>query len=325
MDREQARFILQSLRPDGTDVASADFEEALIVAAQDSVLGEWLSAERRRDAVIAEAFEDVPVPPDLIDEILTQVSLERGARAPSEELVANDAGPAEERSLRQSEPLTVTSDGSPMTVLKVEIAATASGSAIPGPAPGYIDYGKRKEGILKVALLAGLLVVGAFATFELTSSNLGPTSGKTGRITLRELGQGALFAISQELPFELQGNELYGYQDWLRAEGGPRVDFKDLPGRISGGRLLGCRVSTIGGTRASHLCFDLENTPVHVFVVPTMPIKDSPAGWRVAADCWTCPETGCAVVAQRSESRIWFFLSAREEKSLADLVREPKG
>ena len=101
MDREQARFILQSLRPDGTDVASADFEEALIVAAQDSVLGEWLAAERRRDAVIAEAFEDVPVPPDLIDEILTQVSLERGARAPSEEVVANDAGPAEERSLRQ--------------------------------------------------------------------------------------------------------------------------------------------------------------------------------------------------------------------------------
>ena len=46
MDREQARFILQSLRPDGTDVASADFEEALIVAAQDSVLGEWLAAER---------------------------------------------------------------------------------------------------------------------------------------------------------------------------------------------------------------------------------------------------------------------------------------
>ena len=325
MDREQARFILQSLRPDGTDKASADFEEALMVAAKDSVLGKWLSAERRRDAVIAEAFEDVPVPPDLIDEILTQVSSERGARAPSEELAANDAGRGEGRSPWQSEPLTATSDGRPMTVLKVEIAATDSGFESPGSSPEYIGSEKRKEGILKVVLLAGLLVVAAFATFELTSSNLGSSPSEKGRITMRELGQGALLAISQELPFELQGNELYGYQDWLRAEGGPRVDFKDLPGRISGGRLLGCRVSTIGGTRAAHLCFDLENTPVHVFVVPTMPIKDSPAGWQVAADCWTCPETGVAVVAQRSESRIWLFLSAREEQSLVDLVREPKG
>ena len=34
MDREQARFILQSLRPDGLDEESADFEEALLVAGE---------------------------------------------------------------------------------------------------------------------------------------------------------------------------------------------------------------------------------------------------------------------------------------------------
>ena len=39
MDREQARFILQSLRPDGTDEESTDFEEALGVAAEDVALG----------------------------------------------------------------------------------------------------------------------------------------------------------------------------------------------------------------------------------------------------------------------------------------------
>ena len=42
MDREQARFILQSLRPDGTDEESADFEEALGVASEDAALGAWL-------------------------------------------------------------------------------------------------------------------------------------------------------------------------------------------------------------------------------------------------------------------------------------------
>ena len=38
MDREQARFILQSLRPDGLDEESADFEEALSVAGEASDL-----------------------------------------------------------------------------------------------------------------------------------------------------------------------------------------------------------------------------------------------------------------------------------------------
>ena len=321
MNREQARFILQSLRPDGTDKASADFEEALIVAAEDSVLGAWLLAERRRDSIIAAAFEDVPVPPALMNEILTAVSLEQGTGASSEELAGNEAGRREERSSVQPQSPAGISDRNQMTVLKVEIAGRASGLTSPGYSLDYTSSGKRKEGMMKVVLLTGLLVVGAFVAFELTSSN--PDSMASGRepMTLQALGREALVVVSQELPFELQGNDLYGYQDWIRAEGGPRFDFRALPRKISGGQLLGCRVSTVGEARAAHLCFEVENVPVHVFVVPTMPIKDAPAGWRVAADCWTCPETGVAVVAQRFESRILFFLSECEEQVLTDLVR----
>ena len=320
MDREQARFILQSLRPDGTDKASADFEEALIVAAEDSVLGAWLSAECRRDATIAAAFEDVPVPPALMNEILTAVRLEQGAGAPLEEVVVNEAGRRELNPLRSEPPVGI-SAGNQMTVLKVEIAGRASVLASPGCSADHTSSGKRKEGMVKVVLLTGLLVVGAFAAFEVTSSKPNSMVSEREPMTLQALGREALIVLSQELPFELQGNDLYGYQDWLRAEGGPRFDFRALPRKISGGQLLGCRVSKIGETRAAHLCFEVENIPVHVFVVPTMPIKNAPAGWRVAADCWTCPETGVAVVAQRLESRIWFFLSEHEEQVLTDLVR----
>ena len=317
MDREQARFILQSLRPDGTDEESADFEEALGVASEDAALGAWLSAERKRDAAIAATFEDIPVPASLPEDILAAVRLEKGSRASSEDLAADQAGLREVRS-----PVQVgASDEKQMTVLKVEVAGRASGLTSPGYSLDYTSSGERKEGMMKVVLLTGLLVVGAFAAFELTSSY--PDSMASGRepMTLQALGREALVVVSQELPFELQGNGLYGYQDWIRAEGGPRFDFMALPRKISGGQLLGCRVSTVGEARAAHLCFEVENVPVHVFVVPTMPVKDAPSGWRVAADCWTCPETGVAVVAQRLESRIWFFLSEHEEQVLTDLVR----
>ena len=317
MDREQARFILQSLRPDGTDEESADFEEALGVASEDAALGAWLSAERKRDAAIAATFEDIPVPASLPEDILAAVRLEKGSRASSEDLAADQAGLREVRSQVQ----VGASDEKQMTVLKVEVAGRASGLTSPGYSLDYTSSGERKEGMMKVVLLTGLLVVGAFAAFELTSSN--PDSMASGRepMTLQALGREALVVVSQELPFELQGNGLYGYQDWIRAEGGPRFDFMALPRKISEGQLLGCRVSTVGEARAAHLCFEVENVPVHVFVVPTMPVKDAPSGWRVAADCWTCPETGVAVVAQRLESRIWFFLSEHKEQVLTDLVR----
>ena len=42
MDREQARFILRSFRPDGADSGNPDFEEALSVATVDGELGAWL-------------------------------------------------------------------------------------------------------------------------------------------------------------------------------------------------------------------------------------------------------------------------------------------
>ena len=50
MDKEQARFILRSFRPDGADVNDQDFAEALALATANRELGEWLAAERAFDA-----------------------------------------------------------------------------------------------------------------------------------------------------------------------------------------------------------------------------------------------------------------------------------
>lgn len=78
MDKEQARFILQSFRPDGSDAGDHDFADALRLAMENRELGEWLAHERAFDAAFAEALGAVDLPQHLRDDILTCLAVERG-------------------------------------------------------------------------------------------------------------------------------------------------------------------------------------------------------------------------------------------------------
>ncbi|MBI4028089.1 MAG: hypothetical protein HY360_24105 [Verrucomicrobia bacterium] len=70
MDNQQARFILQSYRPNGQDAADPAFAEALQQARQDPVLSEWFAKECRLDAAISAKVRAIPVPADLKGMIL---------------------------------------------------------------------------------------------------------------------------------------------------------------------------------------------------------------------------------------------------------------
>jgi hypothetical protein len=78
MDKQQARFILQSFRPDGADVDNRDFAEALAMAARDRELGEWLAAERAFDGSFAAALTSIELPESLRDDILGCLAARRG-------------------------------------------------------------------------------------------------------------------------------------------------------------------------------------------------------------------------------------------------------
>jgi len=78
MDKEQARFILRSFRPDGADVNDADFAEALALAMENRELGEWLAGERAFDAAFAKALTAVDLPETLREDILGCLAGERG-------------------------------------------------------------------------------------------------------------------------------------------------------------------------------------------------------------------------------------------------------
>jgi hypothetical protein len=78
MDKEQARFILRSFRPDGADAGSSDFAAALRLAMQDRDLCEWLAKERAEDAAFSTALHSIPMPDNLRNEILDALAWQRG-------------------------------------------------------------------------------------------------------------------------------------------------------------------------------------------------------------------------------------------------------
>ncbi|MDP3849886.1 MAG: hypothetical protein Q8Q59_05225 [Luteolibacter sp.] len=78
MDKEQARFVLRSFRPDGADVDDCDFAEALALAMENRELGEWLAEERAFDAAFAMALATVELPETLRNDILGCLAGERG-------------------------------------------------------------------------------------------------------------------------------------------------------------------------------------------------------------------------------------------------------
>lgn len=78
MDKEQARFILRSFRPDGADAGDPDFAEALKLAMENRELGEWLASERAFDSAFASALVTVDLPELLREDIMACLATERG-------------------------------------------------------------------------------------------------------------------------------------------------------------------------------------------------------------------------------------------------------
>ena len=78
MDKEQARFILRSFRPDGADVKDRDFAAALAMAMENRELGAWLAGERTLDAAFAQALTSVALPETLRQDISGCLADERG-------------------------------------------------------------------------------------------------------------------------------------------------------------------------------------------------------------------------------------------------------
>ncbi len=262
MDKEQARFVLRSFRPDGADVNDQDFAEALALAIENRELGEWLAEERAFDAAFAKALASVALPENLLQDILGCLAGEQRGDFPQ----AEDA--------RDAALIGALASIHPPRALREEILAAMGRTGQSTRA----EKSRWRRMSVPLAAAAGI----ALAVF-LTRRNDPPP-----------------LAIASPVPVDVvQAGFIQAYQSPSFSLDTKRTDHQVLithlkslklpcPGCLPPGlakiKGIGCRELVIDGKRGSLICFDERvNGVVHLVifrredVCGELPQRDHPA------------------------------------------------
>ena len=249
MDKEQARFILRSFRPDGADVEDQDFAGALKLAMEDRELGEWLAGERSFDAAFAKALGSIDLPEGLRDDITACLAAEGGGLSQ----VKDGEGAALVGALASIQP---------PTALREAVLAAMDATAAKGSRSKVTIF---RRAAMPLAAAAGIALA-FFVTRSGPAPNFVSNTVPVGTVPVEALQAGFIRTFESPL-FNLDENR-----------DDPRVLIQHLKERelpcpkffppglrnVSG---IGCRELVIDGKRGSLVCFDeRENGIVHLVI-----------------------------------------------------------
>ena len=241
MDRDQAKFILSSFRPDGADADSEDFTEALRLAAADRELGEWLAKERALDAEFAGALAKSSLPEELRDEILGSLAAGRG-----------DEPERDDHDFAFADAL---SGIRPPQGLRAEVLVAMESSA------------PRKAGwrwALPLAAAAGI-VLALVLTNEGPFSSGNPTIA--GAVPIAHVEAAAIKTLtSPDFSFEEKSSDHEKLFQFIRSKG-RACPAGCIPAGLKEVDSLGCRTLKVDGKPGAIVCFLRgENDVVHLVV-----------------------------------------------------------
>lgn len=271
MDKEQARFILRSFRPDGADVDDRDFAEALALATADRELGEWLAAERAFDAEFATALASIELPDKLRDGILQSL-------AASREDFPEAEGPADIAMIGALASI------SPPAALREEILAAMDRTARDKRAKPAVW---KRFGIplaaaagIALAFLVSRDPVSLPQVAKNLSQKVSPNSG--GPLPVEVVQAGFIRAFESPLfSLDEQREDHRVLIQHLKERKLPCPGC--LPPGLADVKGIGCRELVIDGKRGSLVCFDeRENGIVHLVifrrddVCGSLPPKENP-------------------------------------------------
>lgn len=264
MDKEQARFILRSFRPDGADVGDPDFAEALKLAMENRELGEWLASERAFDSEFAGALGAVNLPENLREDIMACLAAERGDFPQAEDAI-------------DSAWIGAVASIHPPAALRDEVLAAMDRTVAMDRVPASIPIFRRLA--IPLAAAAGIALA-----FLFTREGAQKEVVEARPVALDVVQAG--FVKSYESPFfqldEKRDDQKLLIQH-LRARKLP-CPGPCLPPGLQKAKGIGCRKLVVDGKQGSLICFKVwKEGVVHVVifsrddVAGVFPPKESPA------------------------------------------------
>ena len=297
MDKEQARFILQSFRPDGADGNDLDFAEALALAVQDRELGEWLSTQRARDAAFSRALTAVKIPETLREDILGCLAGERGDFPQAED--EYDAAMIGAFSFIQ-----------PPANLRSEILAAMGRSSV-------VEFPKKRS-LWQSAGMPAAAAAGIALAFFLTRENVTrpATANHSAPLPLDVVQAG--FIRTYESPLFSLDEKKETHSDLVQHLASRKLPCPGcLPPGLVDVKSIGCRELVIDGKHGSLICFDASETgTVHLVIFRREDVScDLP--WR---DRPSFEQKGNWAAARWSDSEnVFILIGATDLRKLASL------
>ncbi len=300
MDKEQAKFILQSFRPDGADAADADFAEALQLAAEDRELGEWLANERAQDAAFAAALSEVEIPDDLRQHILAVMRGEKPTDPAADE--------AMDKLLRKA-----LDDVQPPAGLRDQIIAAMEmqkGNVTQMKPSPSLKKTRRNGSWFKITAIAATIALGAFVAFQLT-----PGASADKRLTSHIIQQKASQILDAHLTLDVKNTNPDTINTWLVTRKLPTP--ASLPTGLRSMKIMGCKEITLpGDKKASLLCFIKDSGGmVHLVIIKNKDVKDYndlPTLAHVSSkNCYHCPETQWNVARWQDKQYTYILMAEK--------------
>jgi hypothetical protein len=293
MDKERAKFVLQSFRPDGADVGDDDFAEALQLATKDRELGEWLVRERAFDAEFAECLARVELPQGLRESVLLAM-VQSGSGYPKMDQQDDHVISAGLAGIKVP------------TELRARILESMERTKIVEMQPtSWMRYA------MPVAAAAG--VVMAFVFFMDQPKNANLADVPKNRITVDAV-QASFVGMYQTPGFSLEkrGTDQHELVSYLQGKKLPCGGMK-FPKGLEGMKGLGCREIMVGEKKGSLICFGEQDGIVHLIifrrddvdgVLPSVEQPNITKSGEWAQACWANEKYAYTLISKSEGSEL---------------------
>ncbi len=290
MTTDQAKFILQSFRPDGSDSSDPSFAEALAVASANRELGEWLARERAADAAFASVLSEAHIPSNLREDILSVLS------GDNTDITIDSL---------DGEFIGALAQMTPPANLKSSILAAMDAQTIAVPEqkaePNNVISMRHWLGAMSAA---AALVVAALLAFG------GPPEGPLSQSMAQAGTISYLNASFESSELDYKGETTGDILTYLQSN--PQLTPSNIPSSLKDAKAVGCKILEISGKKASLICYNTEDFGmVHLVTFKSEDVMGDLCPFKDASgNCISCPTGQFSIASWMDENTASFLYSA---------------